>query len=567
MNRRKELRFSGMIIVLLVFSFFCQAQTKTLTVLHANDTHSNMFPLGAGAAEDNSRGHGRAAGRGLGFENGLSAGRVFNLESGGIARMSTLIRRLRAENPDVLALHAGDVFVGTFEFNKYLGYPELKIMEGLYDAMTLGNHEFDLGLDGLAGILDGTTADDAPIGLPLLCANVDFGNSPLEGVVAPSIIRTIGGIKVGVFGIVTEDPQHYSPAVASRLSGRIYEIAGIRAAALRSSGCEVVVCLSHLGAMADALGLSKVDGIDIIVGGHSHDAIEAPILLNGKIIVQAGMFGLYLGELRVRLENGAVVLDRYRLHRIDGAIKEDPRLKGRLNALREGIVEDPRFGPVYTRRIAWAAKDIVKQWPESGGFRDTPLGNLVTDAIMAGLTKAGIQADFALEALGYIAYKIPKGKVVGNDVLRAVPYGHDSETGYGYKIVIVPLPGSLVLGGLEYTLSALPYTKDLCMQASGLTYAYDSTKPPSGQLGDLSRLDPISVLANGEPVALHPGKIYLVAMSEQVFNFLNALVGPMGLSLTSFPTGLSEYLLVRDYMRDLRTVDIASEGRIRDILR
>ncbi len=565
MKYRRRVKSAGILVLILGSSLFCHAQSKTLTILHANDTHSNMFPFSTPGREGNAAWE--RGGYDLRFEIRPAGGRFIGPDSGGIARLSTLIHRLRAENGNVLALHAGDVFIGSFEFNKYLGYPEFRIMEDLYDAMTLGNHEFDLGLAGLAGVLSGKTAADRPTTLPILCANVEFGGTPLEEIVRKSIIKTVEGTKIGIFGIVTEDARHYSPEVAARMSGRVYEIAGEQAAALRAAGCEIVICLSHLGTTADFLGLGNVEGIDIIVGGHSHDAIEAPILLNGKIIVQAGMFGLYLGELRVRLENGAVVLDRYRLHRIDGAIKEDPRLKGRLNALREGIVEDPRFGPVYTRRIAWAAKDIVKQWPESGGFRDTPLGNLVTDAIMAGLTKAGIQADFALEALGYIAYKIPKGKVVGNDVLRAVPYGHDSETGYGYKIVIVPLPGSLVLGGLEYTLSALPYTKDLCMQASGLTYAYDSTKPPSGQLGDLSRLDPISVLANGEPVALHPGKIYLVAMSEQVFNFLNALVGPMGLSLTSFPTGLSEYLLVRDYMRDLRTVDIASEGRIRDILR
>jgi hypothetical protein len=191
----------------------------------------------------------------------------------------------------------------------------------------------------------------------------------------------------------------------------------------------------------------------------------------------------------------------------------------------------------------------------------------VTDAVMAGLKKAGVEADFALEALGYLASKIPRGKITGNDVLRAVPYGYDSKTGLGYKIVVVPLPVPLILGGLEYTLSTIPYTRDFCMQASGLTYSYDSTKPPSGQLGVLSRLDPVSVLANGEPVAAHPGKIYLVAMSEQVFNFLDALAAPTGITLTSFPTGLAEYTLVRDYLRELGTVNSGSEGRIRDVVR
>jgi 5'-nucleotidase/UDP-sugar diphosphatase len=567
MNHRSQSKIPGMIVFILGFTFFCQAQTRTLTILHANDTHSNMFPFGADFRDQEGR---AARGTNLpGPKSGLHSGsrQAFGPDSGGIARMSTLIRRLRTENKHVLALHAGDVFVGSFEFNKYLGYPELRIMEGLYDAMALGNHEFDLGLAGLSGVLGGETAGDAPVELPVLCANINFAGTPLESVVKASIIKTVGGIRVGIFGLVTEDPQHYTPEVTARSSGRITEVAASQVATLRGSGCEVVVCLSHLGATADVFALSKVEGIDIIVGGHSHDVLEKPILRNGKIIVQAGMFGLYLGELRIKIGGGKVALDRYRLHRIDGKVREDPRLRGRLNALREGIVEDPRFGPVYTRRVAWANEDIEKRWPGTGPFRDTPLGNLVTDAVMAGLKRAGVRADFALEALGYIASQIPRGKISENDVLRAVPYGYDPETGLGYKIVIVPLTGSLILGGLEYALSKIPYTKDLCMQASGLTYDYDSTKPPSGQLGVLSRLDPLSVLANGEPVAAHPAKTYLVAMSEQVFNFLDALAAPAGITLTSIPTGLSEYTLVRDFLRELGTVDAVSEGRIRDVVR
>lgn len=557
----------GILFLSLGYSLACEAQTRTLTILHANDTHSHMFPFRAGAPDPVGKTHTGSGIRELIFGIRRAGLHLPDRDSGGIARMSTLIRKLRAANRDVLALHGGDVFVGSFEFNKSLGYAELKIMEGLYDAMALGNHEFDLGLGGLARILSGEAAGDAPVDLPVLCANVNFSGTALETKIKPSIVRTIGGIKVGVFGLVTEAPQHYSAEVAARMSGRVYEVAGAQAAALRSSGCELVICLSHLGAMADLTRLAKVPGIDVIVGGHSHDAFENPILLNGKIVVQAGMFGLCLGELRVKLEDGAVGLDRYRLHKIDGRIKEDPRLKGRLKALREGIVEDPRFGPVYTQGIAWAARDIEKTWPESGTFRDTPLGNLVTDAIMAGLEKAGIRADFALEALGYIAYKVPRGKVVGNDVLRTVPYGYDAATGLGYKIVLVPLPGSLILAGLEHTLSAIPYSKEFFIQACGLTYQYDSTKPASTKLGALSRLDPMSVLANGEPVAANPDKRYLVAMNEQVFLFLSSLAAPLGLSLVSFPTGASEYDVVRDHMKDLEVLDNRAEGRIRDVPR
>ena len=104
-------------------------------------------------------------------------------------------------------------------------------------------------------------------------------------------------------------------------------------------------------------------------------------------------------------------------------------------------------------------------------------------------------------------------------------------------------------------------TTDLAVQASGVTYTYDSSKPPVQNLGDISRIDPTSVVVNGELVALNPGKVYYVAMSEQVFNFLNALTGGQ---LPSIPTGLFEYNVVRDYMRFLRFIQYKSEGRIKD---
>jgi 5'-nucleotidase/UDP-sugar diphosphatase len=515
------------------------AQTKTLTILHTNDTHSALFAFGDEAAP----------------------GREF----GGIARMSTLIKRLRAANENVLALHAGDVFVGSFEFNKYLGYPELKIMETLYDAMCLGNHEFDLGLEALAGIISGEQVGGAPVTLPFLCANVDFEGTPLSGLIRKSIVRTVGGIKVGIFGVVTEEPQDYSGEVARRFSGNVFSVAGLQAKALKAAGCDVVVCLSHLGKTADFLGLADhVPGVDVIVGGHSHDLFENAVVRGGKIIVQAGSHGRFLGELTLDVGNGAVRLVSWVAHPVDSGIKPDTTLVGRLNKLREGIVRDPRFGPVYSRIVASVGRNIDKDWPAEGPNRDTALGNLVTDAMKKAVTDAGYRVDCALEALGYVAYGIPAGKVVGNDILRAVPYGNDPVSGLGFKLVIARLPGWLLLRGLEYSTSRVEDTKDFCIQTSGMTYAYDSSKPPARNLGQFSRLDPLSVRIGDERVAQNPTKLYCVAMSEQVFGYLRELVEPLGISLVSVPTGIFEYNAVCDFMKSLRFVNYGLEGRVVD---
>lgn len=180
-------RFLGL-LVLAFFVFFVPARPAApesyLTILHTNDTHSTLFPYGP---KDNW---------------------------GGIARLSSLVKEIKAGRAHVLVLNSGDVFVGTFEFNKYLGYPELKIMEGLDDAMCLGNHEFDLGLEGLLSVVSGQIAGGPPVALPILCANVNLEGMPvLKNFVKPYIVKDVGGIKVGLIGVVNSDEMNYSPQV------------------------------------------------------------------------------------------------------------------------------------------------------------------------------------------------------------------------------------------------------------------------------------------------------------------------------------------------------------------
>jgi len=485
--------------------------------------------------------------------------------------MSTLIQELEQRSENVLTLNSGDVFVGTFAFNKYLGYSELKIMEDLYDAMCLGNHEFDLGVDNLAAILGGVATGGNPVALPMLCANVDLKKLPkdhaLKSFVKSHKVMKVGTIKVGLLGVVTVDPYNYSEEVNAILTDP-YQAAGESAYSLKySKGCDVVICLSHLGKTADKEGLSQVEDIDIIVGGHSHDSLFKPEIVNGKIIVQAGEFGKYLGELKVNIENGQVSLEKYKLHLIRKKIRKDPLLSQTLEDLKNGIHADPRFGPVYTEVIARAEKNLEERWQEGSARRDTPLGNLVTDAIKAAaeaVLQSGEYPLIALEANGYIGHRIYKGRVVGNDILRAVPYGYDPVSGLGFKIKVVLLAGQQILAGLEYSVSMVEYTDDLSMQVSGLTFRYDSSKPSVTveELleGKLSRLDPVSVKIYGQ--SIYPQGFYWVAINEQVLKFLQSLkMEPFQI----IDTGLFEYNVIRDFMRKLKRLDYSSEGRIVDV--
>lgn len=531
------------LLVILAFlcssSLFTSAQTKNLTILHANDTHSTLFPYGP-----------------------------YNFW-GGIDRMSHLIKVIKNRKSNVLVLNAGDVFVGTFEFNKYLGYPELKIMEGLYDAMCLGNHEFDLGLDVLLGVVSGQIAGGPPVALPILCANLNLEGIPaLKNFVKPYMVKQVGNIKVGLLGVIETSQLDYSPEVYALLRDP-FQAAGEAAYALRNEEhVDVVVCLSHLGKTYDEMGLSQVPGIDVIVGGHSHDALTEPILAGGKIIVQAGEFGRYLGELTIRIDENGVGLRQQQLHAIDRRVHRDQALVPTLNDLRKGIIQDPRFGPVYSKRIATAPWALSKKWEEGKPERDTPLGNLVADGIKTAVGLAGFPVDIALEANGYIAHKIYPGKVVGNDIMRSIPYGYDPVSGLGFKLDVVLLAGAQIWAGLEYSVSMVEYTTDACMQVSGITFEYDSSKtpvPPEKLLEELSqgrwgRVNPFSIQINGNPMNLEG--LYWVALSEQLHKFLLA----NGLTpFASQQTGLLEYKAVKQYMAELKILNYTTEGRIIDV--
>jgi 2',3'-cyclic-nucleotide 2'-phosphodiesterase (5'-nucleotidase family) len=545
--KRQAGRTLAVLALMLGLAAMGLAQPRTLTILHTNDSHSALLPMShqpyptpfTWLWPDHR----------MGWLDEFRGPRGFDRGYAGIARMSTLIKDLKRGRSNVLALHAGDVFVGSFEFNQYLGYPELKIMEGLYDAMSLGNHEFDLGMNTLAGIVSGVIAGGPPVTLPLLNANINLDGHALAGMIRKSIIKEIDGVKVGIFGLLNEDPFNYGAEVIQRFSGDISHIAGMQVSALEAAGCQVIICLSHLGTAGDFALADAVAGIDVIVGGHSHEEFRKAVVRGGKIIVQAGSHNRDLGELMVRLQlDGTVKLLKWKLHEVDKTVRPDPLLEPQLDALREGVVA--RFGPVYSETVATAFRPISHEFPSTGQYRDAPLGNLVTDAMRYAVKNvAGLPpVDCAFDALGYTEFGIPAGRVVGNDILRAVPYGYDPATGLGFKLVIVPMPGQLVLGGLDFAVA-----NSLYAQVSGLTYSYHS---------GVGHIVPETVMINGEPVAANQGKIYFVLMTEGIFSFLNALAQGQ---LTAYPTGISEYTAVHDYMKSLGFVFYRSEGRVIDL--
>ncbi len=263
-----------------------------ITILHTNDTHSQIDPLPP---------------------NDANAGK------GGVARRATLVKRIRKENPNTLLVDAGDVMQGTPYFNFYRGEVEYKAMSAIgYDVGTLGNHEFDNGVDALAAALKFASFD-------LVSANYDVKGTVLEGRVKPYVVKTLAGIRVGLFGLGISPVALITPA---NFKGITYNDPVVSAREVvktlrEKERCALVVCMSHLGyyengQRGDSLVASQVDGIDFIAGGHTHTFMQQPVKTKQPcgaetLIFQVGKSGINVGRIDFTFRTGRLIAASGRL--------------------------------------------------------------------------------------------------------------------------------------------------------------------------------------------------------------------------------------------------------------
>src|SRR5687767_4068774 len=272
--------------VTLPRSLAFNADETVITILHTNDTHSQIDPL-----PPNDR----------------------NAGKGGVARRATLVKRIRKENPNTLLVDAGDVLQGTPYFNFYKGEVEYKAMSAIgYDAGTLGNHEFDNGVEALAAALKFANFD-------IVSANYDVKGTVLEGGVKPYVVKTLAGIKVGLFGLGVSPVALITPA---NFKGVTYNDPVVSAREVvktlkEKERCALVVCMSHLGyyengQRGDSLVASQVDGIDFIAGGHTHTFMKEPVKTKQPcgaetLIFQVGKSGINVGRVDFTFRSGKLM--------------------------------------------------------------------------------------------------------------------------------------------------------------------------------------------------------------------------------------------------------------------
>lgn len=502
-----------------------------LTLMHTNDTHSHHEPQG-------------------------------RTGTGGAARQATVIKAIRESVENSILLDAGDRFTGTLFHKYYEGVDNIKIMNALgYDAMALGNHEFDNGLEVLERFVSG-------VNFPVLSANVDFGRlETLAAKIPASTTLEVGGEKIGIIGLVTaETPEitiNFTDKEAITWSDDYAGAVNREVAILKESGVNKIILVTHIGLGMDKAVAAKVTDVDVIVGGHSHTVISSifkeggntqyPLSVEGAdgkpvYIVQAGDRDRYVGKLDLRFDKeGNVIRARGDLVRLTLYIKPDEEvqslvdeLAAPINELKNTAVTDKQ-GTVVTSAQLMSNKSCRGQ--------ECLIGSLIADAIRA---ETGV--DIAMQNGGGIRSDIDEGEVTVGEILTVLPFGN--------TIATLTLSGADVLASLESGLSRVggPGGTGRFPQVSGIKYEFDPSRKPGSRVVSVSVVNSEGVV---EP--LDSGKDYTLATN----NFMRTggdgyqLFNDNAIDPYDYGRPLEEALI--DYMIANNPVTIELDGRIKRV--
>lgn len=463
----------AIVLVFQAFSFVSAEEATVngwnLTIMHTNDTHAHL-------------------------EN--------------ITKRFTAVNEIRAEVKNSILVDAGDVFSGTLFFNKYLGKADLQFMNLLgYDAMTFGNHEFDRKPAVLAEFVKDTN-------FPMVSSNIDFtqdahmkgfvqsgvGEKAEGGKIYNSIILEVDGQKVGVIGLTTLETEFIaSPGPDIKFNDYVESTKAAKAA-LEAKGINKIVVLSHLGYDEDLKLAKAVEGLDVIVGGHSHTKLDKPVVVeNGTptLVVQANEWGKYLGRVDVTFDDKGVLtawdgkLIDINAKDKDGnfVIADDATAKALYDELNAPLKEMLTEVVGHTTVDLEGNKSIVRT-------QETNLGNLIADAMLAkGNALTG--ATIAITNGGGIRASIAKGDITLGDVRTVQPFEN--------TFVTLEMTGAQILASLEHGVSKVEEEKGQFAHVAGLKFSFDPTKPAG------SRVVSVEVKTDNGFVALDPKAMYNVA--------------------------------------------------------
>lgn len=504
-----------------------------------------------------------------------------NLDS--VAKRTTAIKKVRAKRSSSLLIDAGDVMSGTLYFNEFKGKADLAFMNAVgYDVMTFGNHEFDLGStpEGHQALADFVKSAK----FPFVSANIDFSkdtlfngiykggtiaDKPENGNIYSGIIKEVDGEKVGIFGLTTVDtPDISSPGEIEFLD---YLAKAEEAVAdLEKAGVDKIIAVSHLGyddnpEIDNDLELAKlVDGIDVIVGGHTHTKLDKPVLIskdeNSKekeptVIVQANEYNKFLGTLDVEFdENGVIVGYAGELISI-AEEKEDEEtavlLKGYSSKIEE--LKNTEIGAEAVNKL-----DNPRQSDGDGKVSvrstETPLGNLISDGMLAKAKEYFPKTVIAVNNGGSIRAEINQGPITLGEILTTMPFGN--------TLAVMTLKGSELIAALEHSVKEAPKEHGGFLHVAGMKFTYDSSKSVGERVVSVEVEEEAGVFT-----PLDPAKDYVIATST--------FTAKGGDSFKVFEKaynegrvtdlGHTDWSNFRDYLVQLKSVDPKVEGRIIDL--
>lgn len=537
----------------------------TLAIAHLNDTHSHLEAAPVTLTID---------------------GMATTAQLGGFPRMQTLVDEMRAENPNFLLLHAGDALQGTLYFTLFAGTVEFDFLNRLgVDAMAFGNHEFDRGPAAIPGFLDRAT-------FPLISANIDFSaEHAIAERVPRHIIREINGERVGIFGLTTETtPQSTLDAGKARFLDAV-AIARHQVAELEKQRINKIIALTHLGYDADLKLAAAVNGIDVIVGGHSHTLLGDRSRLNSiglvaegsyptvvttpdggrTLVLQAWQWGHVLGNVRVvfdsagRVRNhaSAAVMPLGDRFMKDGApiATNSPEHQKIVEALRSSemarIVDEDEstlaaLAPFSAQLAAFRSQPVARALEDLTRRTNRGPGPLAADSMLAAVPGAQL----AVLNYGAVRRDLLAGIISVADVLEVMPFGN--------TLVLVELTGAELKNALEEGIEFLQAKHGRNAKALPHVAGMSFTVTPSADRGD--RVGALSIRgSDGSYRPIEPSANYRTVVNSFLAGGGDGFSTLRNAGGYRNETGILDSDAFRDHLKKLGTLRNPAEQRIRVI--
>lgn len=519
---------------------------------------------------------------------------------GGFSRLAGIISRERSENTGrTLVFDAGDFLMGTvFHYMEEYNPFQLPLMEEMgYDAVALGNHEFDYGPERMAGIINHSLAvADIP---QLLLGNVDFDKKDRaddsfqdlfnEGIIKRHIIIEKAGYKIGVFSLMGKDADEVAPFAAPLSFSKNVRTARKISRGLRSQGCDLIICLSHSGLEKDDDGqwsgedvklAEKLDGIDIIISGHTHTMLTHPLMINETLIVQTGSYGRYIGKLEILMDEGSYSVSDFSLIPVDDNVRGDAAVQAKIDHQKE-IISAKLYGVTgYRVDDTIVSTGFGLTCDEYGDLKQSNLGPLVADAIYE-YVNSGTEdgADIAMVAAGVIRDRVEPGIQTTQDIFRIMSLGSGEDDVPGYPLARVYVSAKELKRVLEILLVAWKSSPSNYCYYSGLELKYDPDRGLLRKISSISienedgRMIPVDLRGNNET-------LYSIAANSYMLEFIGIIqkmtfglirvkpkdingneINDMSAAVIDFDTGSpgvqegKEWLALVDFLSSMKDVD------------